>query len=110
MAAQGRGSLRKPLAVPFRVGIPSLDTQAQGTQNRLSSFEFICELLQPEERFDPSKQLGGKDRFIQEVVGPGFNTSDLVLAVAQTGNKQERDQAGGWIFLHLMAEFVPRAA
>src|SRR4030095_10691974 len=110
MAAQSSGPQREPLAVSFRVGIPGLNTQAQSAQNRLCRFKLVGELLQLEKRLDAREQLGGKDWLIQEIVGPSLDPFDLILAIAETGNEEERDEPGGWILLHLMAEFVARAA
>jgi len=74
--------------------------------NRLGIVEFIREFLEPDEGVNARKKLFGEDRLIQEIVCADLDATNLVLAIAQPGDHDDRDQPRLGIALPLSAEFV----
>src|SRR5215813_5096565 len=94
VASQGNRTARKPLAVALGVGVASFHAAAEGTENRFCRLEFVGEFLQLEQRLHAGEKLGGEDRLVQEVVGPGLDAFDLVFPVAQTSDQEKENQVG----------------
>ncbi len=68
--------------------------------------QFVGELLEFEQRLDAREEFFRKDRFVEEIVGAGFNAAEAILAVAQSGNENDGDEAGRRIFFQLTAKIV----
>ena len=109
-AAELAGVGRQALAVTLGVGIARLDAASQGAEHGVGVLQLVGVILYAQQRGDAGKQLDGKDRFVQEVVGAGFDAANLILEVAQAGDHDDRNQAGFRRVLPLAAEFVSALA
>jgi len=84
--------LGKPLAMATGVLVPSLHGLGQREENRLGLFERINRLLLPQHGADPGTHYAGLQRPGEKLIGAGGNGLDLMVAAADIGDHQDRNQ------------------
>ena len=93
-------------AVAFGVRVAALHAQAESAEHGFRRFQFVGKFLEPEQRLDPGKQFFGKNRFVQKIVGTGFDSQYPVLTISKAGDEHEWDQPGRGIGFYFAAQFV----
>src|SRR5579862_5914373 len=110
MPAEIAGVRCQALAVPLSIRIAAFHAQAQCTEYGFRGLQLVGELFDFEQRLYPGKQLLGENWLVEEIVGASLDSTQPVLAVAQTGNQHKRNQSGSRVVLELTTEFVARLA
>ena len=75
------------------VGIAGLDRQGEAENDRFGRLEVVGVAFEPEQRADAGAQFPGVERLAEEIVGPGGNTLDAVLARVHARDHDHRDEA-----------------
>src|SRR5690348_31732 len=94
--------------MPLSVGIAGFHAQSQGAEHVFRVLQFVGELLEFQQGIDPGEEFFGEDGFVEEIVGPSLDAAQLVGAVSQTGDHDDRNEARVPVLLQLMAQFVTR--
>src|SRR5207247_8346932 len=84
--------------------------QGQGQNHGLGVFQLVGKFLDAQQRVDTGAALFSEDWLAQELVGAGLKAADAVFALAQTGNDDHGNEAGGGVVLEFAAELVAAAA
>ena len=88
------GDGRDALRVVAGERVLLLEQVDHAEDQRLGRVELVAQPADPEQRAQPRQELDAVERFVEEVVGAGFEAADLALDVGERGQHDHRDEAG----------------
>ena len=104
MPAQGDRVQRQPFAVSFGIGIAAFDAEPERADHRLRRFQFVGKFLEGEQGLQAGEHFFRENGLVEKIVRAGFDSPELALPVAETGDQNERDEPGGGIFFEFVAK------